>query len=89
MAIQLNPEQEQIVGQAIQAGLIQAADDVVAEGVAAIRKRLDARNVPGGSQDSEEWSRRLDTWIEGHSATVPLLSDDAMSRESIYGTRGN
>jgi hypothetical protein len=89
MTIQLSPEQEQIVGQAIQAGLIQAPDDVVAEGVAAIRKRLDACNVPSGPQDSEEWSRRLDAWIEGHSATAPLLSDDAISRESIYGTRGN
>ena len=30
----------------------------------------------------------LREWASGHSANTPLLSDDAISRESIYGERG-
>jgi hypothetical protein len=43
MTIDLKPEQEQVVGQAIRAGLIQDAGDVIALGVEMIRERLEAR----------------------------------------------
>ena len=43
MTIDLKPEQLQVAGRAIQAGLIETADDVVAVGVETIRQRLDAR----------------------------------------------
>jgi hypothetical protein len=43
VTIDLKPEQQQVVGQAIQAGLIQTADDVVEVGVETIRQRLEAR----------------------------------------------
>jgi hypothetical protein len=43
MTIQLNPEQEQLIGQAIQAGLIRDANEVVHVGVETIRQRLEAR----------------------------------------------
>ena len=43
MTIDLKPEQQQVVGRAIQAGLIETADDVVEVGVEMIRQRLDAR----------------------------------------------
>jgi hypothetical protein len=42
MTIQLNPEEERLIGQAIQAGLIGKADDVVAVGVETIRRPLRA-----------------------------------------------
>ena len=32
--------------------------------------------------------RMLREWASGHRANTPLLSDDAISRESIYGDRG-
>jgi len=88
MTIHLKPEQEQVIGQAIQAGLITAADDVVEVGLEAIRQRLEARLGAKGSLDAEEWSRELHAWVHGHSTTSPLLSDEAISRESIYGSRG-
>jgi hypothetical protein len=88
MTIHLKPEQEQVVGQAIQAGLIQAADDVVAVGVETIRQRLEARLVLKNALGTEEWSRELHEWIHSHATTAPLLSDEAISRDSIYGTRG-
>jgi hypothetical protein len=43
MAIQLSPEQEQVVGQAIHAGLIRIPDDVVGVGIETIRQRLEAQ----------------------------------------------
>jgi antitoxin (DNA-binding transcriptional repressor) of toxin-antitoxin stability system len=38
--------------------------------------------------DAEEWSRELHAWIHSNPANTPVLSDEAISRESIYGTRG-
>src|ERR1035438_6167887 len=40
MTIQLKPEQEQVVGQAIQAGLVANADEIFDMGIDAIRQRL-------------------------------------------------
>jgi hypothetical protein len=88
MAIQLNPEQEQVVGQAIHAGLIRIPDDVIGVGVETIRQRLEARLALERPQSAEEWSRELHAWIHSHSTTTRVLSDEAISRESIYGTRG-
>jgi hypothetical protein len=87
MTIQLNPEQERVVGQAIQAGLIRAHDEVAEIGVASIRQRLRTRRADSGPPDAEEWFRELSTWSEGHAAT-PLLPDEAIDRDSIYGARG-
>ena len=43
MTIHLKPDQEHFIGQAIQAGLIDKADDVVDVGLEAIRQRLKLR----------------------------------------------
>ena len=32
----------------------------------------------------EEWGRQFHQWAEGHDRTTPLLSDQAISRDSIY-----
>jgi hypothetical protein len=87
MALQLNPEQESVVGQAIQAGLIRAADEAVEVGVATIRRRLKAHPAPNASSSTSEWSRRFAAWTGSHPAAAPLLSDEAISRDSIYGGR--
>jgi proteasome lid subunit RPN8/RPN11 len=88
MTIDLRPEQEQVVGQAIQAGLIQAADDLVAIGIETIWQQLEARRALTNALSAEDWSRALHAWIHSHPATAPLLSDEAISRDSIYGARG-
>ena len=88
MTIQLKPEQEQLVGQAIQAGLIARADDVVDVGIDAIRKRLKScRNEANTlALSAEEWEREFDTWIESFPDTAPL-PDEALSRENLYPDR--
>ena len=35
----------------------------------------------------EEWVRQFHEWAESHDRTTPLLSDEAISRESIYPDR--
>jgi hypothetical protein len=90
MAVQLSPEQEQVVGQAIHAGLIRIPDDVVGVGVETIRQRLQAE-PPVHAQETlsaEEWIRELHAWIHRNPRNTPELSDAAISRESIYEGRG-
>ena len=48
------------------------------------------QSTPDGSiahlQDTnpEEWARQFRAWADSHSPEVPVLSDEAMSRENIY-----
>ncbi len=35
----------------------------------------------------EEWARQFDAWVDSHDPNTPVLSDEAMSRESIYRDR--
>ena len=35
----------------------------------------------------KEWMRQFRAWAEGHNRTTPLLSDEAIGRESIYPDR--
>ena len=34
--------------------------------------------------DPKEWARHFDAWVDSHNPHTPVLSDEAMSRESIY-----
>ena len=88
VTIQLNAEQERVVGQAIRAGLIRARNDVAEIGVASIRQRLKTCAATRRTQSAEEWSRELAAWSESHDRATPLLPDEAIDRESIYGERG-
>jgi hypothetical protein len=88
MTIQLKPEQEQIVGQAIEAGLIVNADDILDMGIDAIRQRLKSpcNDASTPVLSAAEWEREFDTWIESFPDTAPL-PDEALSRESLYPDR--
>jgi len=35
----------------------------------------------------EEWVRQFDAWADSHDRTTPLLSDEEISRDSIYPDR--
>ena len=87
MTIQLNAEQEQLVAQAIEAGLIRAPEEVVAAGMEAIRQRL-AKLSTVAAVGPEDWSREFHEWVQGHPDTTPLLANESIDRESIYGNRG-
>lgn len=34
--------------------------------------------------DPEEWARQFDAWLDSHDPNTPVLSLEAMSRDSIY-----
>jgi len=88
MTIDLNAEQEQVIREAIRAGLLSAPDEVVTVGIEAIRRRLEEQLASRTTTDAEHWSQEFHAWVHDHSTTTPLLTDEAISRESIYGTRG-
>jgi hypothetical protein len=44
---------------------------------------------PAGELSPEEWVREFKAWTRSHAEdNLPLLSDEAMSRDFIYGERG-
>jgi hypothetical protein len=88
VTIQLKPEHELVVDRAIKAGLIESPEEVLDVGIETIRSRLETQVSPGASMGVEQWLREFRSWVHSHPTTTPLLSDEAMSRESIYGTRG-
>jgi len=85
MTIELKPEQAQTIDQAIRAGLIKSADEVIQAGLDALRNQL---QVSRHSENPEEWMRKFRAWAHSHPTTTPLLSDEAISRDFIYGERG-
>lgn len=92
MAIELSPEQERLVGQAIHAGLIRIPEDVVGVGIEVIRQRLEARessvSLSNKRASLDDWSRQLHESIYSHASAAPPLPDEALDRESIYEDRG-
>ncbi|HEX4137922.1 MAG TPA: hypothetical protein VHY84_25155 [Bryobacteraceae bacterium] len=59
MTVTLKPEQERVVGEAIEAGLIGAADDVVDVGLETIRLRLESRARQSHQQAIDAAADRL------------------------------
>ncbi len=88
MTLELKPEQERVIGQAIKAGLIRTANDVVEIGIETVRQQLENQPESPLDLDPDEWAERLHKWVSSHSTDTPLLSDEAISRDSIYGNRG-
>jgi hypothetical protein len=82
ITLQFTPEQERLVGQAIQAGVIRVPDEVIEAGLETIRQRLGAQLASTAKMDAEEWSRELHAWVHSHPTITPLLSDEAISRGS-------
>jgi hypothetical protein len=84
MTIEFKPEQSHVIAEAIQAGLIKSPAEALDIAVDALRSRLQATRPV----DAEEWMRKFRASAHGHPTTTPLLSDEAISRESIYRESG-
>jgi hypothetical protein len=87
MTFQLSPEQERLIRQAIEVGVIRNPNEVLEVGIEAIRQRLAVRQE-AGPLEAGQWLREFHDWVHSHPTTTPLLSDEAIDRDSIYGTRG-
>jgi hypothetical protein len=52
-------------------------------------KAAGAASRPAHELPPEEWVRQFEAWANSHAGrNLPVLSDEAMSRESIYADRG-
>jgi hypothetical protein len=75
----------------IEAGLIAQAQ---AEGLTLeqfINRTLEAIaqvNTAPIPQSGSEWERSFHAWVQSQPKDTPLLSDEAISRDSIYRDRG-
>src|SRR3954469_5756320 len=87
ITIELTPEREEKLkaqakahGLSVEQWLVQLAElQIQPQGQASIA-HLQKTNP-------KEWIRQFRTWADGHDRTTPLLSDEAISRESIYPDR--
>lgn len=80
MTVDLKPEQERVIGQAIRAGLIASADEVVDAGVEAIRRRLETVAPTQPPMSAEEWIHKFRDWAYSHPTDTPLLDLEPAER---------
>jgi hypothetical protein len=55
-----------------------------------LRELIDEKGTEserGNGPSSQERVRLLREWASGHSTNTPVLSDDTISRDNIYGLR--
>jgi hypothetical protein len=76
------PEQEQVVGQAIQAGPIANAGDIVDVGIEPIRQRLKLHRNEPATPVLAAWERDLDTRLESFPDAAP---DEALRQPFCRG----
>ena len=84
LTIELPSEKEAVLkaqaearGMSIEEWLLQLAEQHLQPASIAHLQRTDPR----------EWAVQFHLWAESHDRTTPLLSDEAVSRESIYPDR--
>jgi hypothetical protein len=83
LVINLPPQMEQAyLAEAQLRGV--SLDEVVLEALAKVQPPIASAEL-----SDEEWDKRFEQWTSRHAAgDLPLLSDEAISRESIYDERG-
>ncbi len=84
VTLDISPEREallrehaQAFGNTIEEWLVKVTEQMVPPGSIAHLQR----------SNPKEWIRRFDEWVDSHDPNTPVLSDEAMSRESIYPDR--
>ncbi|HEV1286388.1 MAG TPA: hypothetical protein VNU44_13800 [Bryobacteraceae bacterium] len=75
MTITPTPEQERILAEALEAGLIERAEDALNVGLETLRSRLPARPA---EETAEEWIAKFNAWADSHADQTVVLSDEAM-----------
>lgn len=45
---------------------------------------IDVRDVSDDDSDKEKWLREFNEWMESLDPNTPILTDEQISRESIY-----
>ena len=84
MTIELKPEQERILREALREGRFQSVEQALDE---ALHSIVPSRSV-GPALSATERAAAFRSWAESHPRNTPVLSDEAISRETIYSHRG-
>ena len=84
MTIELKPEQERILQEALRKGRFQSIEQALDEALHSIVPSESGRPT----LSSAERAAAFRSWAESHPRTTPVLSDEAISRETIYSDRG-
>jgi len=79
MTIELKPEHEQVIVQAIQAGLIHDAHEALDAALDALKNRLSVRRSETASAAK---ARAFEQWARNHPHNPPL-PDQALRRENL------
>lgn len=82
MTIDLKPEQERILHEALRQGRFESVEQALNEALQAIAVSRSSVLSPA------ERAAAFRAWAENHPRTPPVLSDEAISRETIYSKRG-
>jgi hypothetical protein len=82
LTIELKPEQEQILQQALQEGRFASLEQALDEALLSISSKQTPSLTPS------EMAAAFRSWAASHSHATPPISDEAISREAIYSTRG-
>jgi len=81
MTIELKPEQERIPRDALRQGRFQTVEEALDEALHSIVGS-------GGVMSPAERAAAFRSWAENHPRNTPVLSDQAIRRETIYSDRG-
>jgi hypothetical protein len=85
MTIDLTPEYEQVIGQAIRAGLIQNPEEIVTLGVETVRRHLESRNSGGAQLSTDQWLQEFHDWVHSHRDSGYFLYCPMSLRYSTSG----
>lgn len=84
MTIDLKPDQERILKEAVRQGRFQSLEQALDEALHSITLSENARP----RLSPAERAAAFRSWAESHPHNTPILSDEAISRETIYSDRG-
>ena len=84
MRIELKPEQERILQEALRQGRFQSVEEALDQ---ALHSIVPAETVKPALSPAER-ADAYRAWAESHPRSTHVLSDEAISRETIYSDRG-
>jgi hypothetical protein len=84
MTIELKPEQERILQEALRQGRFQSVEQALDEALHSIEPSGAVKPTLSPAERAAAYR----SWAASHPRNTPVLSDQAISRETIYSDRG-
>ena len=84
MTVELKPEQERILEEALRQGRYRTIEEALEDAISTIADRSAAKRPLSPGERAAAFRK----WAESHPHSTPVLSDEAVSRKSIYSSRG-